>query len=293
MKKLLKILGVILLLILVVIGGFLFKAARDIQIQEEDQKQMVKSDDELIGEHLFIDRDGLAPVDVNLYLQETDEALPLVVNLHGGAFVAGDADALDTQSARISEEWHVHVVTVNYSLMKDDITVQYATDEIKDAIRYFMEHSEEYHVDPTQIYTLGYSAGGYHAMTAALQLHKEGITIKGQILCYAFISDILDQFDKLTETEKVSLPPALFILAGGDPISEGSLDYEKALSENGVNTEVKVYKNVKHGFIEENNPEYDALHKKNRTSKSPEAEAVAREAEEYIKEWIIRHNKTS
>lgn len=52
----------------------------------------------------------------------------------------------------------------------------------------------------------------------------------------------------------------------------------------------KVYNNVKHGFTEENSPEYEKLSKKNKTSKSPEAEKIARESEEYIKERIIAIN---
>lgn len=61
------------------------------------------------------------------------------------------------------------------------------------------------------------------------------------------------------------------------------------MNENSVNTDVKIYENVLHGFIEENNPEYEKLHDKNKTSKSPEAEKVAHKAEDYIMNWI---NKT-
>jgi len=43
---------------------------------------------------------------------------------------------------------------------------------------------------------------------------------------------------------------------------------------------------VKHGFIEENNLEYDKLHDKNKSSKSEAAEKVAREAEDFIGIWI-------
>ena len=76
---------------------------------------------------------------------------------------------------------------------------------------------------------------------------------------------------------------------GDEPIGKGSLEYEKLLKENGVETEVKIYENVLHGFIEENNPEYDKLHDKNKTSKSKDAEKIAREAEDYIKNCIIKY----
>ncbi|MBP3198400.1 MAG: alpha/beta hydrolase fold domain-containing protein [Butyrivibrio sp.] len=51
-------------------------------------------------------------VDLNLYLINDGEMHPLVINIHGGAFIAGDADTLDTQSNRISKNWNVNVVTV-------------------------------------------------------------------------------------------------------------------------------------------------------------------------------------
>ena len=104
------------------IVAFVAKALYDLKLRAEDQKLMVKSDEELIGEHMYIKRDGADDVDVNLYRYESSDPAPLVINLHGGAFVAGDADTLDTQSDRISKAWGCTVVTVNYKLMKDGIT---------------------------------------------------------------------------------------------------------------------------------------------------------------------------
>ena len=84
--------------------------------------------------------------------------------------------------------------------------------------------------------------------------------------------------------QKKTVPPALFILADNDPISDGSLKYEEVLRNNGVLTEVKKYDGSVHGYIEENNPEYENLHSKQ--SKAPEQEKMAREAEDYIKAWL-------
>lgn len=286
MKKMLKVIGIIFLFIIILIVLLIVKVIKDQKIQAEDQKLMVKTDEELIGEHLYINRENKEDIDVNIYIKESNEKLPLIINIHGGAFIAGDSDTLDTQSNRISESWNVHVATVNYKLLSDKSDKQYAIDEIKDTVKYFIENKEKYNVDTDNIFIIGYSAGGYYAMASTLQLQKENIKIKGQVLCYAFLSDILDQFNNLSDIEKKTLSSALFILADDEPLGKASLDYEKALKKFGVKTDIKVFDNVKHGFIEENNPEYEKLNKKNRTSKSPEAEVVAREAENYIKEWI-------
>lgn len=268
-------------------GAVVTKIQQDQQYREEDQKNMVKTDEELIGKHFHMKREGKNDVDLNLYMLQTNEKLPLVINIHGGAFIAGDADTLDTQSDRISKDWNVHIVTINYKLAKNGITKEYAVEEVEDTIKYFIAHSSEYSVDTNNIFVLGYSAGGYHAMAAALNLHKDGTTIKGQILCYAFISDILDKYKQLNDSQKNTMPHTLFILAGNEPIGKGSLEYEKVLKQDGVKTEVKVFDGAMHGFIEENNPEYEKLHF--HESKSPEQEKLARDAEDYIKYWL--HNE--
>lgn len=286
MKKVLKVIGIILIINIVLVLLLVFKIVKDQKIQAEDQEAMIKSDEELIGEHLYINRNNKEDVDVNIYTRDTSEKLPLIINIHGGAFIAGDADTLDTQSDRISKDWNVNVATINYKLLSDKYDKQYAIDEVKDTVKYFIDNADKYSIDTDNIFILGYSAGGYYAMASTLQLHKENIHIKGQILCYAFLSDIIERFNSLTDNEKQTMPSALFILAGDEPIGIGSLDYEKVLSENNIKTEVKKYENVLHGFIEENNPEYDKLHDKNKTSKSPDAEKIAREAEVYIKNWI-------
>ena len=282
--KVLKVIAIVFSVIVILIVLLIVKIIYDAKLRQKDQEMMVKSDDELIGEHLYIQREGADDVDVNLYRYESDEPVPLVINLHGGAFVAGDADTLDTQSERISSDWNCAVVTVNYKLANNGITKQYAVDEVKDTVKYMTVNADEYNIDTDNIFILGYSAGGYHAMASCLQLHKEGITVKGQILCYPFSSDILEQYAALTDKQKKTVPPALFILAGDEPIGKGSLEYKSALDENGVPTELITYDGALHGFIEENNPEYDKLHFHD--SKSPEQEKMARQAENDICAWL-------
>lgn len=136
--KALKVITVIFGVIIILTVLLIVKAMHDAKLRQEDQALMVKSDDELIGEHLYIKRDSADDIDVNLYRFESEKPVPLVVNLHGGAFVAGDADTLDTQSERISKSWGCTVVTVNYKLMNDGITKQYAVDEVKDTVKYMI-----------------------------------------------------------------------------------------------------------------------------------------------------------
>ena len=109
---------------------------------------MAKPDGERLGERLLVPRDGKDPVEVNLYIPEGAVALPVVFNIHGGAFIAGDDDTLDTQSDRISKSWNVIVFNINYRLMTDETPIAYGTEEVADVIRYCKAHAEEYHAAP-------------------------------------------------------------------------------------------------------------------------------------------------
>ena len=77
---------------------------------------MQKTDKERIGERLIIPRKNEDPVSVNIYVpQGNEEEIPIVFHIHGGGFVAGDADALDTLSHRLCNQWHAMIVSVNYT----------------------------------------------------------------------------------------------------------------------------------------------------------------------------------
>ena len=287
MRKILTLFAVLVLIFAAAVLALVLKLRFDARQHAEDQAMMSKTDEELLGEHFFMPRDGEEAVDMNLYLFDDAETRPLVVNVHGGAFIAGDADALDTQSARISKAWNVCVATVNYKLANDTYDIAYGTREVADTVRYFVRNAETYHIDPERVYLMGYSAGGYHVMASALQLCAEGVPVAGEIVCYGFLRDVMDIYGELSETQRRALPPSLFVIAEGDPISEGSLTYEAALRESGVPTDVKTYHGALHGFIEENNPEYEPLH--SHASMSPEQETIARAAENDIGQWLSRN----
>lgn len=242
-RKILKIAGIVLLVIVLLMVGvvlFIFyQLKKGMEDRADNQAAMVKSDDELLGIHFYVPRQGLDFVDVNLYLPEEGDNLPVVFNLHGGAFIAGDADTLDSQSLRLSNDWNAVIVSVNYKLAVDGITIEYGTQEVVDTVKYFLEHAEEYHIDPHKAVLLGYSAGGYHAAMATLALEKEGIDLAAQALCYTFVGGVVDSYDDLPENLQASLPPTLFVLADNDPISDGSLEYEASLRKAGVVTETK------------------------------------------------------
>ncbi len=70
MKKMLKILKWILIIISVAVVALVIKVIRDQKLQAEDQQIMIKTDEELVGEHFYLEREDKEDIDLNLYLMD-------------------------------------------------------------------------------------------------------------------------------------------------------------------------------------------------------------------------------
>lgn len=275
----LAFISVLFLILLVMFNLFLHSYRAENAMQ---RAKFAKNDSELIGERIEIQRDGKAGVKANLYVPETigDELRPVVFNIHGGGFVGGDADVLDTQSDRIANEWNVVVVTINYT--KADVKpISYGSGEIRDAVLYFADNAEIYGADPSKFTLMGYSAGAYYAADSARLLQKADFDVASLVLCYPWTTGL--DADKLD----ADFPPTLFVLSGQDPISQKAKTYVKAMESAGLKPEVIEYENAVHSFIESNNPEGMVEGSADMSDViNSEQEALAREAEAAISEWI-------
>lgn len=242
-----------------------------------------KPDSERIGERMEIQREHNDPVTVNLYVPNDDgsDKLPVVINIHGGGFVGGDADVLDTQSNRIANEWKAIIVSANYT--KADVKpISYGSEEIRDTALYFAAHAEEYNADAARIYIMGYSAGAYYAAEGARMLQESGFDAAGLMLCYPWTTGLP------TQNLSADYCPTLFILAGQDQISQNAKPYAESMKNAGIEVEVKEYENAVHSFIESNNPEGSIGSTEDMSGViNPEQEQLARNAECFIKEWIL------
>ncbi len=91
----------------------------------------------------------------------TGPARPAVLCIHGGGFRAGKRDSWNGLCKKLAEHGYV-AVTVTYRL-----TPKYpfpaAVEDVKTAVRWLRAHSEQYHIDPDRIASLGDSAGGHLA----------------------------------------------------------------------------------------------------------------------------------
>ncbi len=280
-KRKIIVLSGIIVLLLIFIGIFNVFLASYRKSCADMRAVLVKDDKDLIGERIEIERDGNEKVKVNLYIPDNigAEPLPVVFNIHGGGFVGGDADLLDTQSNRIANEWNVIVVTINYT--KADVKpILFGAGEIKDTVLYFADHAEEYNADPSRFALMGYSAGAYYASEGTRLLQKEDIDIAALIMCYPWTTGL--KADKLD----ADFPPTLFVLAGQDPISQRAKAYIDRVGTIGVEIKVIEYENAVHSFIESNNPESEADEAAMESVVNEEQAELARQAENEIDEWL-------
>jgi acetyl esterase/lipase len=102
---------------------------------------------------------------------EGDGPFPVIMSIHGGAFMGGDKR--DTQLTPVLKglERGYAVVSINYRMSGEAIFPALVQD-MKAAIRWVRAHAQELKFDPDRIAVWGGSAGGYQALMAGV---SEGI----------------------------------------------------------------------------------------------------------------------
>ncbi len=118
-----------------------------------------------------------------------DEALPLVVNFHGGGFVLGTLTTADWLCGQVAERAYATVVSVGYRLAPEHPAPTPYTDAWT-ATRWLVENASLFRGDPNRVTVLGESAGGNLAAlitVASRDEHRANPTwprLAGQILAY-------------------------------------------------------------------------------------------------------------
>lgn len=282
-------------------------------------RNKVKKKDPLLGQRFTVPRAEQKVVDTILYRPKKAIAqpLPVMFNVHGGAWVGGDASTLDTQSQYLADKLGCFVVNINYTKL-DVKPFPYAQQEIRDTVLYFRDHAEEYGIDEARFSLIGYSAGGHLCAGTSMLLRDAGFKLNSQFLCYPFLNfvemDEVNQSMEQKEADKtgklmdeiffaqmdkaapllspanspaeelVGLAPAEIITCGEDALYAHSTQYQERLTRAGVPAVRKDYVGSIHGFLEVNFPET-----KENGAKSPQQEALMKDAMEYIRQRAFHH----
>jgi acetyl esterase len=227
--------------------------------------------------------DGELPV--RIYHPREAALLPVLVYYHGGGWVLGNLDSLDSAVRALAVAAKCIVVSVDYRLAPEH-RFPAAVHDCVSAVRWVHAHAAEFGADPHRMVVGGDSAGGNLAAVVALTLRDSGgPALAGQLLVYPvtrlrgplegslvtncegyflrtsdmdwfenqYLGDSGDASDPraspLLARDLNRLPPALVITAEFDPLCDQGAAYARRLSEAGVLCTHTRYAGAIHGFF--------------------------------------------
>lgn len=105
---------------------------------------------------------------LDIYLPaEGNGPFPVIVSIHGGAFMAGDKHDVQVTPMLKALEHGYSVVSINYR-MSGEAKFPALVHDVKAAIRWIRANAKTYLLDPDKIATWGGSAGGYLSLMAGV-----------------------------------------------------------------------------------------------------------------------------
>lgn len=219
---------------------------------EQSRSLMKKDASARIGRRLEITREGKDNVLINLYeprISQKDH-IPVFI-AHGGQFVDGDADQIDTFCEKLSELSDAVVFNINYAPM-DSHPFPYPQEEIADTVLYCGMHAESFGIDIHKTVLAGFSSGAYLMTGAAALLKEKDFIAKGLIQCDPVIDDALVNLC----IAGLHPSPVSIYISEKDPMFQRLPTYREYMGKAGVECTVHSYADAYPGFIERNNPEF-------------------------------------
>ncbi len=103
---------------------------------------------------------------LDIYLPDQGQGpFPVIVSIHGGAFIFGDKVGIDLEAAQAGLARGYAVVSINYRL-SGEARFPAQIHDVKAAIRFIRAHAGQYGLNPDHIAVWGSSAGGHLAALA-------------------------------------------------------------------------------------------------------------------------------
>ena len=224
------------------------------------------------------------PIPIRIYCPTDDSSSPVLVYLHGGGLVMGSNHSFEPLARALSSVSRATVVAVDYRLAPESPPpAQF--DDAYAATEWVSRNAGELGVDSGRLVVIGDSAGGSLAAAVALAARdRRGPPILTQVLLYPGLDrdmttasitsladaplltrDDIDYLHTLADgdagpprdpylvpayaSDLSSLPPAIVVTAGCDPIRDWGERYADRLRDAGVQTTVTRYPGMCHGFL--------------------------------------------
>ncbi|MGO1245727.1 MAG: alpha/beta hydrolase fold domain-containing protein [Sphingobacterium sp.] len=130
--------------------------------------------------------------------QSLDKKKPVLVMVHGGAWVAGDR-SLDhnyykSQLREKITQAGVAIISISYTLVNDSTHFPRPIEDCKDAVRWVRSHAENYNFDTTNIGLWGESAGAHLALMVAYSGEEDWIGNHAPMSQQAGVSYVINNF---------------------------------------------------------------------------------------------------
>ncbi|WP_281323312.1 alpha/beta hydrolase [Flavobacterium aestivum] len=226
-------------------------------------------------------------IPVHLYIPKNVEVglLPIVVFAHGGCFVSGDLETHTVLVHTIASNTQAIVAYVDYRLAPE-YPFPTGLNDFYTALEWISANATTIGADLHKIAVCGDSAGANLATVATMMTRdKKGPQIVGQWLIYLYAASLemnTESWKELGNTNFPSkdvfvsslncyipegvrsdlpyiaplignhenLPPAFIQVGEYDPLLDENIDYNQALLQAGVKSEVRVYDKQNHGFVQ-------------------------------------------
>ena len=223
-------------------------------------------------------------IPARVYRPEGDGPFGICLYYHGGGFTIGDLDSVDHICRAICNRARCLVVSIDYRLAPEH-PFPAAVDDAWAGVRWALDRGHEVGGDPSRVVVAGDSAGANLAAVVALRSRDDARPdLVGQVLVYpgvdrtgeypsslengegylltsamrrffaeAYLPDGTDLTDwrvspLLAETH-AGVAPALVVTAEYDPLRDEGEAYAEALEAAGVETTLRRYDGMIHGFL--------------------------------------------
>ena len=194
MKKILKFIGVLLLISIIVLGGYIFSIrGRLILYKNIAEKYMEIAKDPPVIESIeeleamesmdykdieYKSVDGVSQtLDIYGPKKNIKGGSPVILYVHGGSWVYGDKSIPDIISPVLDSfrEEGFTIISTSYELMRGEEIFEKQISDVKDTIRWIHKNKDTYGINTDEIGIVGTSSGAHLSLIAAYSKENEFI----------------------------------------------------------------------------------------------------------------------
>lgn len=219
-----------------------------------------------------------------MYRPAAGGPLPLVLHVHGGAFV-GTAAQSDWVNSHLAAHLPALVVSVEHRLLDFATPLSAAADDGWDVLGHVVGHATEWDVDPARTAVFGESCGALISALAAIRARRAGLPLRAQVLVNPAV-DVTpaalghESMSRFAHTPTLTMPqlrffqrlavpdgsdprvlsplhagdlnglaPALVVVPTHDPLADHGRRYADRLQAAGTPARLSEYPEAGHAFL--------------------------------------------